>query len=254
MRSTGSAERTLDTRPVLAAAGVELWLVELDAAAQALKDSEAAIARLSFDDMQRIESIAAAGVRDERRLTHIALRLLLERACGAGARRIDYMRSSTGRPALPGWEGAFSLSHAGGLALIGIAARGRIGVDIERERAVTFSDARRAEIVAAAEALAPDALLSGEPDARIIQAWVRLEAVAKAEAGGIGAVLERLGVGRGRGERAAGAPLLSGPSLTVHDILVGRGLRAAAALDEGVPLPLLKAFPVGDGEIAALLV
>ena len=253
MRPRGAAGRTLDTRPVLAAAGAELWLVDLDAAAGALRDSEA-VARLSLDDVDRIERIASAGAREERRLTYIALRLLLERACGAGARRLDFVRSSTGRPSLPGWNGAFSLSHAAGFALIAIAARGRIGVDLEREREVTFSSARRAEIVAAAEALAPGAPLPDEPDVRVIQAWVRLEAVAKAEGAGIGAVLERLGVGRGRGERADVAAELSGSELAVHDIAVGLGLRAAAAHDAGFAFPRLEDFPILGAEIVALLV
>jgi 4'-phosphopantetheinyl transferase len=254
VRPTEAAGRALDTRPVLAAAGAELWLVDLDAAAGALRDSEAAVARLSPDDVERIERIASADAREERRLTHIALRLILERACGAGARGIDFARSSTGRPSLPGWDGAFSLSHAAGFALIAIAARGRIGVDLERGREVTFSSARRAEIVAAAEALAPDAPLPDEPDLRIIQAWVRLEAVAKAEGAGIGAVLERLGVGRGRGERVDVATQLSGSELAVHDIAVGLGLRAAAAHDAGFPFPRLEDFPILGAEIAALLV
>jgi hypothetical protein len=54
----------------------ELWLVDLGKAAAALMATEAATPRLSEDILRRLDEMGDDEARRERRLTHIALRIL----------------------------------------------------------------------------------------------------------------------------------------------------------------------------------
>jgi 4'-phosphopantetheinyl transferase len=199
-----------------------------------LHELDARTPRLSPADEERAAALTDTGVRAEWRAAHIALRLLIERAAGAGWRRQPFLREARGKPRLEGASVVFSLAHTPGLALIGLAAEGSIGVDIERARALRIGAARRAHIVAAATALA-DAPLPAEEEARLLQSWVRLEAFAKADACGIGRLLTRLGIlgtqggGDAAGERASALRTAHAPA-GVLDLDLGPGIHAAATL------------------------
>ncbi len=179
----------------------ELWCIDLAAAAPALRAIEQRTPRLCPADHTRAAAFSDADVREEWLATHIALRLLIERAAGPHWRCVPFDRSERGKPHLGGASLAFSLSHAPSLALIGLAPRGAIGVDVERTRVVRIGEARRARIEDAGAALIARPLPS-EGSARFLQAWVRLEAYAKADGCGIGRLLTRLGI---LGTSAAGA-------------------------------------------------
>ncbi|MDP1910038.1 MAG: phosphopantetheinyl transferase [Hyphomicrobium sp.] len=217
----------------------ELWCVDLGAAAPALHAIEQRTPRLCPADRSRAASFSDARVRDEWLATHIALRLLIERAAGARWRGATFNRAARGKPQLDGAPLGFSISHAPGLALIGLSPVGSIGVDIERTRGVRIAAERRARIEAAGAALS-DAPLPSEGIARFLQAWVRLEAVAKAEGCGIGRLLTRLGIlGTDAAARAQPASaqalaqaLRAGPqsAATVQDVTIGADIFAAAAL------------------------
>jgi 4'-phosphopantetheinyl transferase len=229
----------------------ELWLVDLDKAAAALAAVEVATPRLSDDILRRLEEMAD-DARSERRLAHIALRILLERRLGSGIRGTPFKRSASGKLSLASSGASFSLAHTRGLALIAISDGGPLGVDIERARDVRMPDSRRAPIEREAVALAADAPLSGPGrDARFLNAWVRIEAAAKAQGEGVGPLLERL-----RPDRAAEPPpgATEGPGpIVVHDVSISAGIFAAVACQAGQPPPLLRHFPQTDVEIDSLL-
>jgi 4'-phosphopantetheinyl transferase len=231
----------------------ELWLVDLAAAGTALEADEAAAARLSTACEEDFARMALAGPRHERRLAHIALRVLLERWSGPAIRGRPLERSPTGKPSLPGATASFSLAHAPGLALVALAADGPIGADIERERMVRMPEIRRAPIEAAAVALANGASLGeGNADARFVRAWVRIEAIAKAGGTGVAPLLE--GMRPGRERHAAGlVEEVAGSTLVAHDVSAGPGLFAAVALAAGREAPVIAAFPDTVAGIAALL-
>jgi 4'-phosphopantetheinyl transferase len=227
----------------------ELWLVDLAAAADALAAVEAATPRLSPGDEAKIARISDAATRRERHTAHVALRVLVERAFGPAWRRVPYEISATGKPSLAGAGGAFSLSHVPGLALIGLARAGTIGVDLEKLRPLRLSDERRARIERAALDVAGGAPLPEAPERRALQAWVRIEAAAKADGCGVGPLLTRLGVaraGRGPDEPAPMTPL------AVYDLAPGEGLVAAAALSAGANAPAPRAFPADGAGIERL--
>ena len=231
---------------------IELWCVDLTAAEPALHAIEQHTPRLSADDRNRASSFSDDTVRSEWKATHIALRLLIERWDGARWRGAPYAVAERGKPHLPGAPLSFSISHARGVALIGISRIGSIGVDVERTRTVRIGSPRRERIEAAGAALSAEPLPSGD-EGRFLQAWVRLEAFAKAEGCGIGRLLTRLGIlGSGNavrpdaspGDRAGAAPAVQAvllephatASLSVRDLQLGDGIYAAVAVPEGCAL------------------
>lgn len=230
--------------------GTELWLVDLAASLAALLHIEQVTPRLSAEDLAKCDRMGSTTARQERRSALIALRVLIERAFGAEWRRVPYIVSPEGKPSLPGATFGFSLSHVAGLALIALGAEGPVGVDLERRRPVTLSSDRRRQIEDGAAALAPALPLPLEGEARFLQAWVRLEAVAKADGRGLGPLLTSLGVTRsGSGQPPAGAVA----PFTVYDVSVGESLFAAIALVGPAPAPCLQRLPELSSEIEALI-
>lgn len=220
----------------------EIWLVDLEACASALTACEQATPRLGTDDFARADGLLDQASRTRRITAAIALRVVLERTFGACLRGVPHVRERMGRPALPaGYAGAFSLSHCGGLALIGVTTGKSIGVDLEVRREVRMVEQRRMVIEAAAQTLVPGGVSAVEAD-RFLQAWVVLEALAKADGRGIGHLLTRLGaVGGRKGEvdTAVVSARELGVSLAVLDVGVGR---FAAVAGSGV-VTSVKRFP-----------
>jgi len=231
-----------------------LWLVDLDASAEALERIEAAAPRLPLEQRARLEAIRDPAARRERMLSHIALRILLEQASGTSAvRKLPFEIGASGKPSLPAGYPSFSLAHTNGHALIAIAPRGRLGVDIERLRPISIPDARRVPIEAEAVRLAAGAPLAGERDrdARFLRAWVRIEAVAKAEGTGVGPMLERLRPAVESSVLRQSAHPGACHSVVAHDVPVPEGLFAAVALEKGLAPPDLEALPASRAAIEA---
>lgn len=188
---------------------VEVWLIELERSAAALEAEEARRPRLSSDDLDRIGSLKADDMRQQRRLTTIALRGLIAARVGAGTYdRVPFRRLVAGKPVLDEADVSFSISHANGRALIALgSANEAVGIDLEARRELRLSEARRAVLIEAGRRLGPLAgeatVPAGDAAASVLQAWVRLEAVAKALGCGIGRVLSAAGV-LARGSRQSG--------------------------------------------------
>ena len=66
---------------------MELWLVDLQAAAPALEGLERQTPRLSADDRTRAGRLHDRGERRQRLAAYIALRIVIERMGGAQVRR-----------------------------------------------------------------------------------------------------------------------------------------------------------------------
>lgn len=237
----------------------ELWCVELDAAGAALSEMERRRPRLSDSDRQNAAAIRDAAAAAEWLATHTALRLLLERSLGPRWRGLPFVRGPNVRPHLEGAEVAFSLAHVAGMALIGLMPGGDIGVDLERARPVRVPAPRRGLIEAAGAALNAEKPLPDAGDARFLQAWVRLEAFAKAQGCGIGRLLTRLGIVGGRD--VARAALLQAVDAAraearidvVHDLDLGPRLHAAVALAPSRAVPQVRWLPTRLDGLEALL-
>lgn len=239
--------------PVGGFSGIELWLVDLSAAALALEKLEAATPRLAEADERKIAASVGAAARRERRAAHIALRLLLERAFGPAWRCVPYDLAGTGKPVLNGAPGSFNLAHVDRFALIGLSATGPIGVDIEPARVINVTDERRGRIEKAAIALAGGAALPELAEARFLQAWVRLEACAKADGSGIGRLLTGVGIIGDLGVQEDRAKELAS-RFTVVDVPAGAGCHAAVALAPGETAPAPRTLPTTTQGLDALIV
>ena len=236
----------------------ELWLVDLKEAAPVLEALERETPRLSDDDRRRALCLRDAEDRRLRLAAYGALRIALERWGGERVRRTAYQRNRSGSPSLAGMP-AFSLSHADNLALIGVTPSRAIGVDLERERRVRVSARRRQEILAAGAGLC--GALQGPPaDRNFLQAWVRLEAYAKAQRESLGRVLDDLQL-RAPGRRALSlADIEAGArrqarrcALRVVDLAMPANLLGAVALEVAVGPPELRRFPADLGGVRRLL-
>ena len=244
---------------------IEIRRVDLDRSASALDEAERAFAVLSESEAARAAAIRDVQDRARWRASHIALRLLIERAGGAQMRRQPFTIAPGGRPELKQVPVSFSLSHSGDVAMIAIcsAAAGPIGIDVERARIVHMAPERRARIEAYALELAPgrdlpvttaattDAITDAITETRLLQAWVRIEALAKASGSGIGKTLTQAGV-MGSPE-AAGLRKSSGVLFAVRDLDAGAGTYAAVAalvLPENLKVA---AFPCDRDGVLGLL-
>lgn len=239
-------------------ASVELWFADLTVCGPALDAIEHATPRLSPGDIKKISGSASPAHARERRAAYIALRLLIERHWGPQWRCIDFTLTGTGKPLLPGATGGFSLAHVDCFALIGIVAEGTIGVDLEPARQPIIADERRCRIEDAARVIARCAALPELREPRFLQAWVRLEAVAKADGRGIGRLLTGLGVLGGSmpdtetGRSASHAEEIAN-RFWVQDLPVPQGCVAAAALGASVTAPAVRHLPSTSKDLEKLV-
>jgi 4'-phosphopantetheinyl transferase len=239
---------------------MELWLVDLDAAAPALEALERDVPRLAADDRDRAGRLSAARERQHRLAAYMALRIVLERLGGSQVRGQRFIRSASGKPRLGTAGPAFSLSHTGGLALVGVARSQTIGVDLEQARALGMSQRRRQEILAVGAGFAVRSAGEADGEAAVLQAWCRLEACAKARGQGVSRLLGELGLREARGRQrelaaieASAQQLVREGGLVVADVKLPAGLHGAVAHAGSGAAPRLRRFPEEPRAIARLL-
>ncbi len=213
-----------DTLP----AGVVLWLFDCDRYAEQLLRLEQSDTVLPPSEREH----AARLSDDLMRRRWICARVALRRALGAWAgiafEKRAFEITSQGRPFLAAPAPQFSLSHAGPYALAAISGSAAIGADIEPLAPRKISRERRQRLEAFAERLCASPLPDAS-EARFIQAWCRIEAVAKAEGCGVGRLLTRAGLmgsggepaGEARAERGMNSVAGSTTVLRAADLVVG---------------------------------
>jgi 4'-phosphopantetheinyl transferase len=198
---------------VAAESGLEIWCADLIAGRELLWD------------VARSHGLASTipesdGTDASRQVAHAALRIVLAGHIGLAEARRPFRAAPGGKPALVGPLNRpldFSLAHCATAALIAISRDGPVGVDLEAPRPIRIAEARRIALIDAATSLAPGAALPDGPgDAGLLQAWTRLEALAKATGEGIGALLERLR----RGATQVAEVTLASRALHVCDVTV----------------------------------
>jgi 4'-phosphopantetheinyl transferase len=239
---------------------MELWLVDLEAAAPALEALERDVPRLSADDRDRAKRLSGSHEARHRLAAYMALRIALERVGGAQVRGQRFVRSPGGKPRLRTTGPAFSLSHTGGLALIGVTRADAIGVDLEQTRTLAMSQRRQQEIVAVGAGFAARPAGDTDSEAAVLQAWCRLEACAKASGQGVAGVLTALGLREAGGRHLAFADielaarqLVSAKGFAIRDVKLPTGLHGAVAYAGSDAAPRLRRFPAERQDIARLL-
>lgn len=173
-------------------AGVFLWWATLAA-------SDAEVARVSGWLAPAEHARAARFGREilSRRyvLGRALLRWALGNVLGLPPPAVPIVRGARGRPQLEGDTGPdFNVSHTEGVALIGIARAGRIGVDVERADRDVRADGLARKFLTTAERSTLAPLSEAERRARFLRYWTCKEAMSKATGEGLSAPFRRIEV------------------------------------------------------------
>jgi len=213
---------------------VSLWVVDLVTGAEYLVE---AAHRHGLQIGPPTSGSPASSADVPRAAARAALRIILAGYAGLEAARRPFIMAPGGKPGFDHQTGSsldFSLAHCDTAAIVAISKEGPIGVDIEAPRPIRIADHRRAQLVEAAISLAPrDPLPEGPGEARFLQAWVRLEALAKLTGEGLGALLGRLD----HDAPPIAGTTVNGSMAIVRDVSIATGPPLYAAL-AGIGPPL----------------
>lgn len=222
---------------------VQLWLLGPQGPPAAALPGLTAL--LGPEEQQRAAAFRDEAVRDEYIACHAALRLIAGRSLAADPAGLVFTVNRNGKPELP--DLPVNLSHSGGLALIGVAARRRIGVDVQHHgpessaRALTrrhFGPAEQAFVYGDTDpgAAPADQPVEGTVVDRFTLLWARKEAMVKAAG-------ERLAPRLGVPVLGSGGALVDYPAVDpanqglyrIFDVTAPDGFRAAVALSGPEP-------------------
>lgn len=170
--------------PTLAEGEIHIWRIELDAAADAQ-----AFDILSPDERARAERLKIPLVRARFVAGRTALRRLLGSYLGIMPQAVHIQYTPHGKPEIANADHGglqFNLAHSDSLALLAVRRDHPIGIDLEKRRPITDSNAeyiaRTAFTPAERDALAQ--LSSEDYLPAFFRCWTRKEAVMKAHGSG----------------------------------------------------------------------
>jgi 4'-phosphopantetheinyl transferase len=178
--------------PVLAGGEAQVWRASARSGAA---DSGAA-ALLSPPERKRADGFSRRDARARYLTGRVLLRTVLGRLLGRGPTDLRFAYGERGKPRLLAAAGIeFNLTHSGGLAVLAVARRCRVGIDVELVRP-------RLDVLGVAPlALSPLELddLAGFADpaerrAAFFRCWTRKEAYLKARADGLPGALREWSV------------------------------------------------------------
>jgi len=206
--SFASIGKTLDNCGLQAIASpdpaVTLRLCGLDCDATALADCAALLAP---EEQARAARFGTERLRQRYIVGRATLRRLLGQAMGRLPADVPLHCGRRGRPELTiATTIDFNVSHAGDIALIGLARDTRIGVDIDRADRMVDVDRLARKVLAPDERNALAALPLPERRLRFLQLWTCKEAMSKATADGLAAPFGRLHVALGEPLRLVDGP------------------------------------------------
>jgi 4'-phosphopantetheinyl transferase len=154
-------------------------------------------ARFARDDLKRRYIVGRA-----------TLRWVLGHSLGLPPSEVRIVRGERGRPHLDGAPTLdFNISHTQGVALIGVAGSGRIGVDVERLQRNVSADGLAKKFLTVREQATLADLDEDARRRRFLHYWTCKEAMSKATGDGLSAPFRKLEV-----KLADSIELLAGPS------------------------------------------
>ena len=174
------------------APGIDLWVCGLTPTPDGLARLAAVLAPA---EQARAARFGTAMLRDRYIAGRGTLRHLLGKRLALAPEDVDIRRGDRGRPYIHGVTGLdFNVSHTGALALIGMTALGRIGVDVEHEgRTLNVAGVAR-KFMAPGEQAMLDTL---DPDMRrrtLLRLWTCKEAMSKATGDALSAPFRRIAI------------------------------------------------------------
>jgi 4'-phosphopantetheinyl transferase len=210
---------------------VHVWRVELECAR---RSAVALVDCLSPAERERAARFRWRDLRDRWSVAHGALRYILAEYARANPASLSFEVGPNGKPELcwPVSGISFSLSHTGGLALLGVASGKRVGIDAEILQSGIEVGKLSRRFFAAAETEQILALPPKLQLAAFFACWTRKEAIAKALGDGLSKPLDRFEV-TVRSDEPARLVSIEGDSRgrwTLFDISE-RGIAAALATE-----------------------
>ncbi len=168
---------------------VHVWRIQLDL------DAESSPAVLSVEEKEKAARFRFD--RDRRRFSaaHAALRVILAGYLNLKPQEVQFTNNSYGKPYLAGSSTLFfNLSHSHELALLAVALRREVGVDVEYIRQELVEPAVIRRYFAPAEVAALAALPAGVEVGAFFNIWTRKEAFIKARGMGLSLPLDQFDV------------------------------------------------------------
>ena len=152
-------------------------------------------ATLSTDEKGRAARFHFAVHRDRFIAAHGCLRDVLRRYLHCEPAQLNFSIGKYGKPALDSNEGLeFNLSHSGDYALIAVAHRRRVGIDVEQIRDRISPQAIAGRFFSQAEVAELQSLPLEQQEAAFFTGWARKEAYIKAHGLGLALPLESFDV------------------------------------------------------------
>lgn len=174
------APRTAGSVPPPTDREVDLWVIDVAGR------GEAGDRRLlAADELARADRFRTAGLRQRFTAARAALRRVLAGYLGLAPESVTFVYGGRGKPALPGGELAFNLSHSGPLAVCAVTRQASVGTDVEEIRVCERAGAIAARFFSAAETREIVARSGHERDLAFLRAWTRKEACLKASGEGL---------------------------------------------------------------------
>ena len=153
---------------------VRLWVLDLDRPPPGLADA------LTPDERDRAARYRSGRPRDEFTVVRGALRQVLGGCLGLPPHAVPIVYTASRKPVLPDPPAVhFNVTHTAGLGLVAVAGR-RVGVDVERARAVADAAGLVGRFFSPAERDQFDRLPVEDRPAAFLRGWVCKEAVIKA--------------------------------------------------------------------------
>jgi 4'-phosphopantetheinyl transferase len=119
---------------------------------------------------------------------HGALRLIIAGCLGCDPQDVSVSAHAKGKPFIEGTDLQFNLSHSGDFALIGVAMRRQVGVDIERLRPIADLEALASRVCTPRERAHLATLDEPSREHAFLVMWTRKEALIKMTGEGVGAL------------------------------------------------------------------
>jgi 4'-phosphopantetheinyl transferase len=183
---------------------VEVWELTLK---RADGDVRRLADMLADDERARAERFAGATQRRRWVVARAGLRILLAERLGTAPGALVFDYGEHGKPELEGADLRFNIAHAGDVALIALAERRDVGIDVERTDRVSRAVERA---LTAAERAALEGLAGEARHLALLRTWCRKEALAKAGGRGLAWAPERFDTTAPGGYAVADAPMRAG--------------------------------------------
>ena len=141
---------------------------------------------LSADEQERVNRLVSARHRQQLMAAHAVLRVVLGRYCGRRPQELIIQRASAGKPFLADSIAIrFNLTHSHGRALIAVARKREVGIDLEKIRPEVDCVSLANRFLSGRDQAFIE---GGDPERRherFLQVWVARESVFKVEGKGI---------------------------------------------------------------------